>query len=63
MNKLYLLVICYIFSHGEALCTLSSHKVTFEHFGLKSVYREAMKQNCPVGKNPSEFWSIIGVNH
>ena len=55
MNKLYLLVICYIFSHDEALCTLSSHKVTFDHFGLKSVYREAIKQNCPVGKNPSEF--------
>ena len=48
MNKPYLLVICYIFSHDEALCTLSSHKVTFDHFGLKSVYREAMKQTSTV---------------
>ena len=57
MNKPYLLVICYIFSHDEALCTLSSHKVTFDHFGLNIGVPRSNETNfhCPVGKNPSEF--------
>ena len=55
MNKPYLSVICYIFSHDEALFTLSSQKVTFDHFGLKSLYREAMKETS----TEESLWVLI----
>ena len=62
MNQLYLLVICYICSHDEALCTLSSH---FWSLWIKIGVLRSNETNfhCPVGKNPSEFWSMLRVNH
>ena len=62
MNELYLLVICYIYSHDEALCTLSNH---FWSLWIKIGVLRSNETNfhCPVGKNPSEFWSMLRVNH
>ena len=62
MNELYLLVICYICSHDEALCTLLSH---FWSLWIKNGVLRSNETNfhCPVGKNTSEFWSMLRVNH